>query len=165
MLSSRQTSKPRIYINSIDALEAAFHELIPISKAMGVRVVSYNGDSLTTTAPLSENINHQHSAFGGSLFSLAALSGWGLVQMKLSELLLDCNTVVMDGEVSYQSPVYDDLECVVRLPEDADAVFANLEEKGTARTELVASFECNGKLAMQMKGRYHLKLRNPASET
>jgi len=165
MLSSRQTSKPRIYVDSIDALEAAFHELIPISKAMGVRVVSYTGDSLTTTAPLDPNINHQHSAFGGSLFSLAAMSGWGILQMKLSELLLDCNTVVMDGEVSYQSPVYDDLECTVRLPENADDLFAELKAKGTVRIELVATFEANGKLAMQMKGRYHLKRRKTSSET
>lgn len=160
MLSSRQTSKPRIYVDSIESLQTAFHELIPISKAMGVRVISYTGDTLTTTAPLEHNINHQHSAFGGSLFSLAAMSGWGLMQMKLSELLLDCNTVVMDGEVSYQRPVYDDLECTVKLPPEAEAMFAELAEKGTSRTELVATFECNGKVAMQMKGRYHLKLRS-----
>lgn len=162
MLSSRQTSKPRIYVDSIESLQAAFHELIPISKAMGVRVISYTGDTLTTTAPLEQNINHQHSAFGGSLFSLAAMSGWGLMQMKLSELLLDCNTVVMDGEVSYQRPVYDDLECTVKLPPDSETLFTELEENGTARTELVATFESNGKVAMQMKGRYHLKLRKCA---
>ncbi len=160
MLSSNETPKPRIYVDSIESLETAFHELIPISKAMGVRVISYTGDTMTTKAPLSLNINHQHSAFGGSLFSLAAMSGWGLMQMKLSELLLDCNTVVMDGEASYQSPVYEDLECIVQLPSNSDALFSELAEKGRVRTELVATFEADGKAAMQMKGRYHLKLRN-----
>ena len=162
MLSPRQTDRPRVYVDSIESLERAFHELIPISQAMGIRVVSYNGLSLTTTAPLSQNINHQHSAFGGSLFSLAALSGWGLMQMKLSELLLDCNTVVMGGEVSYQQPVYDDLECVVTLPGNPDAIFDELADKGTVRTELIATCECDGKTAMQMTGKYHLKLRTPS---
>ncbi|MBO6556071.1 MAG: YiiD C-terminal domain-containing protein [Pseudomonadales bacterium] len=159
MSSSNQTSRPRIYVDSIDALESAFHDMIPISKAMGVKVVRYNSTTLTTRAPLDQNINHQHSAFGGSLFSLAAMSGWGLLQLKLSELLLDCNTVVVDGEASYHTPVYDDLECTVRLPENSDELFAELAEMGKVRTELVATFESGNKVAMQMKGRYHLKMR------
>ena len=162
MLSSHQTGKLRVYVDSVESLERAFHELIPISQAMGIRVVSYDGLSLKTTAPLNRNINHQHSAFGGSLFSLAALSGWGLIQMKLSELHLDCNTVVMGGEVSYHRPVYDDLECEVALPENPDGIFEELAGQGTVRTELIATCQCDGGTAMQMTGRYHLKLRAPS---
>ena len=164
MLSPRQTAKPRIFVDSTESLEKTFHELIPISRAMGVKVLDYTGQALRLYAPLNANLNHQHSAFGGSLFALAALSGWGLMQMKLSELQLDCNTVVMGGAVNYHRPVYSDLECVANLPDNADAVFARLMAETTAEIELVACCECDDRTAMQLDGRYHLQLRNVSDE-
>ena len=159
-MPSNPPVKPRIFVDSVQSLERAFYELIPISRALGVTVSDYTGDALALKAPLSANINHQHSAFGGSLFSVAALAGWGLMQLKLSELLLDCNTVVMGGEVSYQRPVYDDLLCVCRLPDDADAMFDRLVKEGATTTSLVSSYECEGKVAMTLNGTFHLKIRD-----
>lgn len=160
MQSSDETIRPRIYVDSMESLQAAFHELIPISQAMGVTVQDYTGLALTISAPLAPNENHQHSAFGGSLFSVAALAGWGLMQLKLSEQLLDCNTVVMDGEVSYKRPVYDDLVCKCTLPDDADTLFETLRNEGSTSTRLTSVFECpDGRAAMTMTGRYHLKQR------
>lgn len=152
--------KSRIFVDSPEALERAFRELIPISEAIGVKVVSYDQGELVISAPLSKNINHQHSAFGGSLFSVAALAGWGLMQLKLSELELDCNTVVMGGEVKYSRPVYDDLVCHCRLPENADEIFKTLEEQHTVTTSMTSTYYCNEKVAMQLEGQYHLKLRS-----
>jgi thioesterase domain-containing protein len=160
MKSSPDNAKPRIYVDSQESLQEAFHELIPISKAMGVTVQEYTGTSLIIRAPLALNINHQHSAFGGSLFAVAALAGWGLMQMKLSEHLLDCNTVVQNGEVSYERPVYDDLVCKCTLPEDADSLFESLRESGKASTTLISIFETTeGKVAMTLTGKFHLKQR------
>ena len=68
--------KPKIFVDSIKSLENVFHELIPISQHMGVKVVNYTGSELTLAAPLANNINHQLSAFGGSLF-LSLLSPAG----------------------------------------------------------------------------------------
>ena len=89
------------------------HELIPMSRFMGVAVSEYKRDTLTLTAPLSKNINHQQSAFGGSIFSLAALAGWGILQLKLRELDLDCYIVVADAKVKFLKPIREDLVCQV----------------------------------------------------
>lgn len=154
-----QPVKPRIYVDSTASLQQAFHELIPISRAMAIKVVSYDGSELVIKAPLGPNQNHQHSAFGGSLFAVAALAGWGLMQLKLSELLLDCNTVVMGGDVSYQRPIYDDLVCHCALPDDSNTLFEQLVQKGKATTTLAACFYSDGQPAMTMNGKYHLKRR------
>ncbi len=154
-----QTIKPRIFVDSAATLETTLHELIPISQAMGITVDSYENGELVIRAPLAPNQNHQHSAFGGSLFAVAALTGWGLMQLKLSELLLDCNTVVMGGEVSYQRPVYDDLVCRCCLPAGAEAVFDELKTNGTAITTLSANFYADEKIAMTLQAKYHLKQR------
>lgn len=135
------------------------HSFTPISKAMGITVVSYDQQSLTVSAPLAPNINPHRSAFGGSLFSVAALAGWGLMQLKLSELLLDCNTVVMSGEVSYERPVLDELLCVCRLPNDSANVFEALVRDGAASTTLTSVFKSNNKDAMRLAAKYHIKKR------
>ncbi|MDZ7686597.1 MAG: YiiD C-terminal domain-containing protein [Gammaproteobacteria bacterium] len=66
-------------IASPEKLEAAYHELIPISGYMGIRVKSWADGRLVLSVPLAPNINHQGSGFGGSLFSVAALAGWGIL--------------------------------------------------------------------------------------
>ena len=136
------------------------HLLTPISKVMGISVVSYDRESLTVAALLAPNINPHQSAFGGSLFSIAALAGWGLMQMKLSELLLDCNTVVMSGEVSYERPVLEQLLRVCRLPNDSAKVFETLVREGAASTTLTSVFKSNNKNAMRLAAKYHVKKKS-----
>ena len=60
------------------------------------------------------------------------------MQLKLSELLLDCNTVGMSGEVSYERPVLDELLCVCRLPSDSEKVFEALVRDGAVSTTLTS---------------------------
>jgi thioesterase domain-containing protein len=155
--TTNPATQPSIFVDSIQSLEEAMHSLTPISKVMGISVVSYDRESLTVAAPLAPNINPHQSAFGGSLFSIAALAGWGLMQMKLSELLLDCNTVVMSGEVSYERPVLEQLLCVCRLPNDSAKVFETLVREGAASTTLTSVFKSNNKNAMRLAAKYHVK--------
>ena len=94
-----------------------------------------------------------------NLFAVAALAGWGLMQMKLSEKLLDCNTVVMNGDVEYQRPVFEDLICTCQLPADAAQFFETLSRDGKAATTLQSQFLANNKSAMRLNARYHLTKR------
>lgn len=153
--SVQQTpDRPEHRIDSARSLESALHELIPISKAMGVHVVDYDGEMLRLAAPLANNINHQQSGFGGSLFSLAALAGWGILQLKLNELPLTCNTVIADGRVVFTRPVFADFECSCRLPPEYAAFRETLVGGGRATLMLDAAIEVNGKTAMTLTGRY-----------
>ena len=146
-------------ITSPDALEAAMHELIPISRHLGIRVIGYEGDSLTVSAPFSQNYNHQMSAFGGSLFSVAVLAGWGLVQLKLSERKLDCNTVISNAEASYLKPIREDLVCRAQLPAGSDQAFEQLAEQGRVSMKMDSSYILAGETAMKVQGTYHLARR------
>ncbi len=143
-----------IRIDSTAALEAAYHGLIPISAHMGLSVTSWSGGTLMLRAPLANNINHQQSAFGGSLFSIAALAGWGLLQLKLNSVNIDANTVIADGDVSYRRPVFDDFECICTLPESYAAFEDTLKEKGKSALILAPEIMVNGEVAMTFSGRY-----------
>jgi hypothetical protein len=48
------------------ALEQYLHEHIPLSAAMGVKVVQADPQCVVLTAPLAPNINHRDTVFGGS---------------------------------------------------------------------------------------------------
>jgi thioesterase domain-containing protein len=153
--------KPEIYVDSIESLEIALHKLIPISQHMGIKVTDYTGSELTLVAPLANNINHQQTAFGGSLFSLTALAGWGLMQLKLSEENLDGNTVVAGGDVSYSAPVAEDFTCRCSLPEDWPLFLSKLKTKGKASIGMTSVVSANGLDAMQFNGHFVVRLRNP----
>ena len=143
---------------STESLEATIHQLIPIARAMGIKVVRFDMDVLTLAAPLANNINHQMSAFGGSLFSVAALTGWGLLRLKLAALDLQSNTVIADGDVSYKRPVFDDFTCVCELPESYPAFTRTLMEKGKSSLILTPTVMVNGEVAMTFSGRYVVSL-------
>jgi thioesterase domain-containing protein len=140
--------------DSAESLEAICHRLIPISAAMGVRVQSYADSRLTLSAPLANNINHQESAFGGSLFSLAALAGWGILQLELTARSLDANVVIADGNVTYRRPVFSDFQCVCDFPEEAVVSLDRLTSEGKAALKLVPRIEVDGKVAMELSGNY-----------
>lgn len=101
---------------------------------LGFSVQGYDGDGLTLGAPLARNLNHHGTAFGGSLFALAAVCGWGFVLLKLREVGLHGLIVVKHSSVDYLAPVSGDLQ--VRCGADADAVESFLQafrERGRAR--------------------------------
>lgn len=41
------------------------YDMIPLSEALGVELVSYDGHALLVSAPLAPNHNHQGTGFGG----------------------------------------------------------------------------------------------------
>jgi thioesterase domain-containing protein len=72
---------------------------------MGVRISQYTGQRFVTTMPESGNQNPHHTLFAGSLFSLATLTGWGLIWLLLRERHLGGTIVLADAHIRYSSPV------------------------------------------------------------
>ncbi len=152
--------KPKIFVDSTQSLENVYHELIPISQHMGIKVRNYTGSELTLVAPLASNINHQLSAFGGSLFSIAALAGWGMMQLKLCEENLDANTVVAGGDVSFSLPVSEELYCTCSLPDDWQFFLEKIRDRGKGTVGMISTITVGKNTAMQFNGRYVVSLRN-----
>jgi thioesterase domain-containing protein len=146
--------KNEIIVNSGAELEAVIHRLIPISTAMGVRVKSFDGSSLELTAPLESNINHQSSAFGGSLTAISALTGWGLVQLQLGRLGLIGNTVVSHSEATFLKPVRSELLCRSRVPDSIDNFEHDLTALGRADLLLLTEIVTPEGTAMTTSSRF-----------
>lgn len=137
------------------ALELILHTEIPISKAMGVRVRGYDGSSLGLDAPLVPNTNHQHTAFGGSLYSLAVLCGWGLLHLKLADAKLHKHIVIQDDSIRYLHPVQRELHAECRLDDTVFKRMLNaLHRHGRARISLDVTITQDDRPAVEFSGRY-----------
>lgn len=91
--------------NNCQTWEQFIRKQIPIATAMDLHFKHYDGNSLVLTAPLSANINHHGTAFGGSLYALAAVAGWGFLSMKLAEENIHADIVIHQAQVNYPRPV------------------------------------------------------------
>jgi thioesterase domain-containing protein len=65
----------------------------------------YTGRTLETRASLNKNINLHGTMFAGSIFSLATLTGWGMIFLQLKEKGLDGEIVLGDGNIHYHKPI------------------------------------------------------------
>lgn len=86
-------------------LQKAWYQHIPLSEKMGVRIQQYTGQKFITTMPETGNQNPHHTLFAGSLFSLATLTGWGLIWLMLRERHLGGTIILVDAHIRYSKPI------------------------------------------------------------
>lgn len=86
-------------------LQSTWTDTIPITEHMGIKLYQYSGKTLETRASLNKNINVHGTMFAGSIFSLATLTGWGLLFLQLKERQLQGDIVLGDGDIHYHKPV------------------------------------------------------------
>lgn len=88
-----------------EQLQHTWQTTIPISEQMGIQVYQYDGLTLEVRASLNKNINLHGSMFAGSIYSLATLTGWGLIHLQLQQNALEGDIVLGDGQIHYHKPV------------------------------------------------------------
>ena len=137
-------------------LEETFHTKIPITQAMGIQVRHYDGTNLMLGAPLEPNVNDKGTAFGGSLFSLLVLAGWGLIHLKLKEEEIPGDIMIHESSVSYSLPVTDHWETHCRLPEAPGYAhfLEQLRARGRARLALESQIMVGSQVAVSFRGSY-----------
>lgn len=96
-------------------LQDAWHQHIPLSEKMGVRIQQYTGQHFITTMPETGNQNPHQTIFAGSQFSLATLTGWGLIWLLLRERHLGGAIVLADAHIRYSQPLIGKPEAIADL--------------------------------------------------
>jgi thioesterase domain-containing protein len=135
-------------------IERLLHEKIPITRAMGVAVESYDGGQLVITAPLAANHNHLGTAFGGSLSAIATLAGYALIWLELDDI--DAHVVIRSSTIKYLRPVRESIRAICRRP-DGTVLRAFKEDfaaSGKARIQLPVTIEEDRQAAVEFEGTY-----------
>lgn len=138
----------------VSYLEHYLFEHIPISQALGVKVVIASPTRVVLGAPIAANINHKKTVFGGSLHALATLTCWSLAFINLNDLGVEI--VIHSSDIQYLRPVTQDflVECVFDTPEAWVKFKKMLERKGMARIELKANIYQDNELAVAYRGEF-----------
>jgi thioesterase domain-containing protein len=132
--------------------EEFFHEQIPITRSMGVRVAAYDGLQLTLAAPIAPNHNHLGTAFGGSLSAVATLTGYGFLWLELRDR--GCHLVIRRSSLSFRRPVRNEIVAICRRPDESalNAFKAAFAQHGKARIDLEVTIEEDGLVAVEFQG-------------
>ena len=136
-----------------ERIQRTWDERIPLTRHMGVRIVELDARGLRLAAPLAPNVNHMGTGFGGSLASVATLTGWGLTQV-LTSHVEDVHVVVRESRLRYRATVTEDFEtfCAFPAAEVIDAFRDQLAQKHRARIQLQVSLTAGGRSCLALDG-------------
>jgi len=152
MTMARRGAKPDL----LRALRSKLRRDMPITRALGLRVVGREGAGLILNSPLAPNINHKGTAFAGSLNATATLAGWGTIWLVLREHGIMSHVVIQDSAVHYFRPVTGDFTATCKPPSAhaVDRLVKSVAKKGRGRIELDVTIADASGDAVRFHGRY-----------
>jgi thioesterase domain-containing protein len=95
--------------------------------------------------PETGNQNPHHTLFAGSLFSLATLTGWGLIWLLLRERRLGGTIILADAHIRYSHPITGKPGAVADLGSlsgDLDRLARGRKARVQLEVELFGNEEC-----------------------
>jgi thioesterase domain-containing protein len=141
---------------TLDEITAYLHEHIPITRSLGVRVEHYDGQSVRLAAPLAPNLNHRATAFGGSLSSIAILSGWVLLHLQLRDHGVSNRLVIQRSAIDFDAPVEGDFTATSTLPPPTtwNRFLSTLARHRRARVTVASTIACASGVGGRHEGTY-----------
>ena len=116
-----------------DELEQRIRDGIPIAAQMAFRIQELTNNKISVTGGGEENVNVHETAFAGSIYTIATLALWGLVNANLPE---DASLVLAEGKIRYRQPVKGKIQASCSIPPDEMSTFLkDLHKRGRARLE------------------------------
>ncbi|MEX0844427.1 MAG: YiiD C-terminal domain-containing protein [Balneolaceae bacterium] len=135
-------------------IEKYLYEHIPITKALGVEAVTFSENSVKFRAPLSKNINHRSTAFGGSISSLLITTGWSYLRLLFDNYEPIPRIVIGRSSTYYLKPITSDFTSELIIPEDETITdFMHMYTRfGKARITLQVQIEKEGEILAEFEG-------------
>jgi thioesterase domain-containing protein len=143
-------------------VERYLHEQIPLSVAMGVKVVQASVEHVALSAPLAPNVNHVATVFGGSAVAVATICAWTLLHLKLEQAGLPAGLLIQRSSMEYRKPITGDFEarCTWRNESAWQRFRATLERRARARITLQAQLLLAGTEMGEFQGDF-VALKRP----
>jgi thioesterase domain-containing protein len=137
-------------------LEHYLFEKIPLSRAMHVRAIEVSEHAVRLCAPLLPNVNHRATVFGGSASTLAILSAWSLLHVRLYAVLPGASVVIQRHTMDYSRPMSGEFaaRAVLAAPDQWPQFLRMLERWGRARINVNSVLEYAGEQAGLFSGEF-----------
>lgn len=135
------------------ALQHTWQSTIPLSAYMQLTIEHFDGYQLQCTAPLAPNINLHQTMFAGSIYTLATLTGWGLLYLQLQSLGLTGMQVLADAKIRYLKPIKSAPQAICRLA-DVSGDLSALAQGRKVQQQIRVLIYCDTELCAEFSGRY-----------
>ncbi len=135
---------------SANELEQRIRDGIPIAAQMAFQVRELSTDKISVVGGGEENINVHGTAFAGSIYAIATLALWGLVNANLPE---GVSLVLADANIRYRQPIEGEIEagCTIS-PDEMNAFLSQLANKGRARLQAIVTVQGRAGVAAEYQG-------------
>ncbi len=140
------------------ALNRYLHEHIPLAAAMQLQVTHADGQRIRVAAPLAANRNPHGTVFGGSLATLAIVSGWTLLYDALQRAGLPASLVIQHFDADYRAPAAAEFSAESELPEQWPDFLQTLQKRGRARLDLAIRLSCDDRQVLHARAVYAAQL-------
>jgi thioesterase domain-containing protein len=132
-----------------------------LARHIGIVVESADDAAVVLRAPLAPNANYKGTAFGGSLYSLAVLTGWAWVTRYLAARGLAADAVIQESSTRFLAPVEGELRASAAAPSDAqiDKFRKMLQRAGRGRIRVRVDIYYNQTLATRFEGVFAAAVR------
>jgi thioesterase domain-containing protein len=135
---------------SANELEQRIRDGIPIAAQMAFRIRELTDNKISVVGGGEENINVHGTAFAGSIYAIATLALWGLVNANLPE---GASLVLAEGNIRYRQPIEGEIEASCSVSHDEMSVFLkHLKKRGRARLEATVIVSGTSEAAAEYKG-------------
>ncbi len=145
----------------VEYLQELINRDIMLARPMGVIVEAADDAGIVLRAPLPPNANHKGTAFGGSLYSLAVLTGWAWLTRFVACADINADAVIQESSMQFLLPVKGDLRAVIAAPAEAevDKFRKLLLRAGRARIRLRVEMHQGNQLATVFEGLFAAAMR------
>ena len=125
-----------------------------LARHIGVVVERADDFGLVLSAPLAPNANYKGTAFGGSLFSVAVLTGWAWLTRYLDAAQVAADAVIQESTIRYLAPVHGILSATLVPPTTAhiEKFRKMLQRAGRGRIRLIVDIRQGPTLAAKFEG-------------
>jgi thioesterase domain-containing protein len=132
-----------------------------LARHIGIVVESADDAAVVLRAPLAPNANHKGTAFGGSLYSLAVLTGWAWVTRYLAARGLAVDAVIQESNTRFLVPVHGEMRASVEAPPKTqiDKFLKMLQRAGRGRIRLRVEIYYDQALATLFEGVFAAAIR------
>jgi thioesterase domain-containing protein len=145
----------------VEYLQAMIDREIMVAKPMGIIVESADEAAMILRAPLAANANHKGTAFGGSIYSIAVLTGWAWMTRFLATRKFDAEAVIQESSIRFLAPVHGEMRASIEIPAAAevDKFRKMLERAQRGRIRLQVNVHAGATLATVFDGLFAAAMR------
>jgi len=144
-----------------DYLQARITAEFSLARHIGVVVERADDTGIVIAAPLVPNANYKGTAFGGSLFSVAVLTGWAWITRYMDSAHIAGDAVIQESTIKYLVPVHGALRATLEPPNTAniEKFGKMLQRAKRGRIRLQVRIHEGQRLATEFDGIYAAALR------